>query len=78
MDPILVAYSGSVAVIRLNRPKARNALNAALMQDLLWALQQLDNDPDIGAIVITGNDRVFCGESFPSQLTTLAQSPILS
>lgn len=61
MDPILVAYTNNVAVIRLNRPKALNALSAALMQDLLWALQQFDNDPEVGAIVITGNDRVFCG-----------------
>jgi enoyl-CoA hydratase/carnithine racemase len=71
MDPILVAYSGNVAVIRLNRPKALNALNAALMQDLLWALQQFDNDPEVGAVVITGNDRVFCGKLFTSMPMTV-------
>jgi len=71
MDPILVAYSGNVAVIRLNRPKALNALNAALMQDLLWALQQFDNDPEVGAVVITGNDRVFCAGADIKELQLL-------
>jgi len=71
MDPILVAYSGNVAVVRLNRPKALNSLNAALMQDLLWALQQFDNDPEVGAIVITGNDRVFCAGADIKELALL-------
>lgn len=71
MDPILVAYSGNVAVIRLNRPKALNSLSAALMQDLLWALQQFDNDPEVGAIVITGNDRVFCAGADIKELQLL-------
>jgi enoyl-CoA hydratase len=43
----------------LNRPKALNALNDALMSELGQALLSFDRDDDIGAIVITGSERAF-------------------
>lgn len=48
-----------VGLIRLNRPKALNALNSTLMQELAEALSAFDADADIGAIVLTGSDRAF-------------------
>ncbi|MEM9955845.1 MAG: enoyl-CoA hydratase-related protein [Chloroflexota bacterium] len=48
-----------VGLIRLNRPKALNALNNQLMSELHDALSNFDNDPDISCIVITGNERAF-------------------
>ena len=48
-----------VGLIRLNRPKALNALNNALMGELHDALRNFDNDPDISCMVITGNERAF-------------------
>ena len=48
-----------VGLIRLNRPQRMNALNDALAAELSQALAALDGDPDIGAIVITGNDKAF-------------------
>ena len=48
-----------VAVLTLNRPDALNALNAALMAETVAALTELDRDPNVGAIVITGSDRAF-------------------
>lgn len=48
-----------VGLVRLNRPKALNALNAELMQELMDAIYEFDNDDNIGAIVITGNERAF-------------------
>jgi enoyl-CoA hydratase len=48
-----------VALIRLNRPEALNALNGAMMEELAQALEAFDADQAIGAIVITGNERVF-------------------
>jgi enoyl-CoA hydratase len=48
-----------VGLIQLNRPKELNALNRELMQEIIRALQLFDQDPDIGAIVITGNQRAF-------------------
>ena len=45
--------------ITLNRPKALNALNDALMNELGGALAEFDADDGIGAIVITGSDKAF-------------------
>ncbi|NIS78748.1 MAG: enoyl-CoA hydratase [Anaerolineales bacterium] len=48
-----------VALIRLNRPEALNALNRAVMEELAQALIAFDEDPEVGAIVITGDERAF-------------------
>lgn len=48
-----------VALIRLNRPQALNALNSAVMKELAQALKAFDADPGVGAIVITGDERAF-------------------
>ncbi len=48
-----------VCVIRLNRPKVRNALNTELRQKLADIFIQLNDDPQIKAIVLTGGDKVF-------------------
>jgi len=61
-DNILVETAGeesNVGLIRLNRPKALNALCDALFTDLGDALRGLQADPSIGAIVLTGSDRAF-------------------
>jgi enoyl-CoA hydratase len=50
---------GRVALIRLNRPKALNALCDQLMDELGAALLAFDADPGIGAIVLTGSERAF-------------------
>ncbi len=56
---ILTETRGKVGLIRLNRPRAYNALNSTLMSELTAALAEYDADPNIGAIVITGNEKVF-------------------
>ncbi len=56
---ILVEVHGKVALIRLNRPKALNALNDELMNELGTALLQFDADEGIGCIVITGSEKAF-------------------
>lgn len=48
-----------VGLIRLNRPKALNALNSVVMEEMANALESFDADPEIGAIVITGDERAF-------------------
>ncbi len=58
-ENILVETRGRVGLIQLNRPKALNALNDALMSELGGALAAFDADPAIGAIVITGSDKAF-------------------
>lgn len=48
-----------IALIRLNRPEAMNALNAELLRELADALQDADRTEKIRAIVLTGSDKVF-------------------
>ena len=58
-ENILVTTDGRVGLITLNRPKALNALNDALMDELGAALLAFDADENIGAIVITGSEKAF-------------------
>jgi enoyl-CoA hydratase len=51
--------AGKVGVVTLNRPKALNALNDALMTELGNALKAFDADESIGCIVVTGSERAF-------------------
>lgn len=48
-----------VGLVQLNRPKALNALCDELMSELGEAMESLDNDPYIGAVVLTGSSRAF-------------------
>jgi enoyl-CoA hydratase len=56
---ILVERRGAVGIVTLNRPAALNALNAALIAELAAALDDLERDETIGAIVVTGNEKAF-------------------
>jgi enoyl-CoA hydratase len=56
---ILVERQGAVGIVRLNRPQALNALNAALIAELGEALDEFENNPAVAAIVLTGNERAF-------------------
>ncbi len=56
---ILVETHKNVGLVRFNRPKELNALNAVLMEEAVTALEAFDRDPAIGALVITGNERAF-------------------
>lgn len=58
-ENLLTEVRGRVGVITLNRPKALNALNDALMDELGAALKHFDADDDIGAIVLTGSEKAF-------------------
>ncbi|ABF10034.1 enoyl-CoA hydratase [Cupriavidus metallidurans] len=58
-ENILVETRGRVGLVTLNRPKALNALNDALMDELGAALTAFDQDEAIGCIVITGSERAF-------------------
>lgn len=56
---ILVETRGPVGLVTLNRPSALNALNGALLAELVEALTGFDRDPAIGAIVLTGSAKAF-------------------
>src|SRR2546423_10189941 len=56
---ILLERRGAVGIVTLNRPQALNALNAALIAEVGTAFDDLEGDPAIGAIVLTGGEKAF-------------------
>jgi enoyl-CoA hydratase len=56
---ILVERQGAVGIVRLNRPQALNALNAELIREVGAALDDLEGDTAIGAIILTGSEKAF-------------------
>jgi enoyl-CoA hydratase/carnithine racemase len=53
------SLDGHVALLRLNRPEARNALSPEMMELLAGELERLDSDPEVRCGVIAGSDEVF-------------------
>jgi enoyl-CoA hydratase len=58
-ENIIVETRGRVGLLTLNRPKAMNALCAALIREMGQALDAFEADDEIGAIVVTGSDKAF-------------------
>jgi enoyl-CoA hydratase len=58
-EDLIVEVHDKVALIRLNRPKALNALNERMMNELGDALYKFDADANIGCIVLTGSEKAF-------------------
>ncbi len=54
------AIHDRTAILTLNRPESRNALNGAVLQDLTTAMAAADQGDDVDAIVLTGADPAFC------------------
>lgn len=57
---LILERRDQVATITLNRPEAFNALNLALGRELFRAVLEVDDDPEVRAVVITGAGRAFC------------------
>jgi enoyl-CoA hydratase/cyclohex-1-ene-1-carboxyl-CoA hydratase len=58
-DVIHLELLGRVALIRIHRPEAMNALNDAVMDGLRAALDQVEANANIGCVVLTGSEKVF-------------------
>lgn len=58
-ENILVEALKKVGIVTLHRPTVMNALSVALIKELGHALDAMEDDPEIGAIVLTGNDKAF-------------------
>ncbi|MEP1231456.1 MAG: enoyl-CoA hydratase [Litorimonas sp.] len=58
-ENIEVITDGGVATIQLDRPKALNALNNAMMGEVAQALTKLEQDDTIGCVIITGSEKAF-------------------
>ncbi|KAJ1496328.1 enoyl-CoA hydratase mitochondrial precursor [Baffinella frigidus] len=58
-ENIIVTTQGKVGLITLNRPKALNALNSALIAELGAAIRAFDKNSDVSVVVLTGADKAF-------------------
>ena len=73
-DSIVVRCDGAVATITLNRPAVLNALNAALLDGLTEALDRIDADDAIRAVILTGaGERAFAAGADIAELADLEQ-----
>jgi enoyl-CoA hydratase len=66
-----------VGLVQINRPKALNALNATVMEELATALEEFDADPDIGAMVLTGDERAFAAGADIKEMTDASSVEML-
>jgi enoyl-CoA hydratase len=74
---IITEIHDQAGLIQMNRPKEHNALNVAVMSELVSALQDYDADDNIGAIVITGNERAFAAGADIKEMTELSAVEML-
>lgn len=79
-ETIVVTRDEPIAMVQINRPQVRNALNEQVITEIGEAMRELDDDPAIRCIVITGDDKAFAAgadikESFigTTPITMLAQ-----
>ncbi|WP_197382097.1 enoyl-CoA hydratase [Mycolicibacterium mengxianglii] len=77
-ETILVDRDERVATITLNRPKALNALNSQVMAEVTAAARELDNDPGIGAIIVTGNEKAFAAGADIKEMSELSFSDVFA
>jgi len=76
-ETILTETQGRVGLIRLNRPKALNALNSVLLKELMHALENFDADETIGAMVVTGSDKAFAAGADIKEMSTASAVEML-
>ena len=58
-EQILVFKEGAIGRIQLNRPQAMNALNLALMSEVVDACRKFDADPEVRCLILHGNEKAF-------------------
>ena len=56
---VLTEIRGRVGIVTLNRPQAMNAFNITMLGEVFDALEAFDRDENIGALVVTGNEKAF-------------------
>jgi enoyl-CoA hydratase len=74
---VLTSAADGIATLTLNRPKVRNALNAALLDALLHALHAAEADPSVRAIILTGSgEKAFAAGADIGELSAVPNSVV--
>jgi enoyl-CoA hydratase len=69
MSRVITEVEGGVAVVTLNDPKRRNALDLAFCDEVTEAFDAIEADPSVGAVVVTGAAPAFCAGADLSHLS---------
>lgn len=75
---LIVEKEPPIGLIRLNRPSVLNALSTPLMKQLSAVLKDMDSDAEIGAVVITGNERVFSAGADIKEMVQASPTEIMA
>lgn len=70
MSLVLLTVTDGVATLTLNNPDERNTLTAPMVAEILAAMDTIEGDPSIGAIVVTGTAPAFCAGANLGNLAT--------
>ena len=73
---ISISYANPVATVKLNRPDALNALNSAMVRELVSAFDALEADDSVLCVVLTGSDRAFCAGADVKEMAALSPEEI--
>src|SRR5919202_1526016 len=76
-SPLIYAVEGAVALVTLNRPEKRNALNDALVAGLKRALGDADAREDVRAVLVTGAGADFCSGADLSALKKISEGSVM-
>jgi enoyl-CoA hydratase len=76
-ETITVEQRGRVGIITLNRPKALNALNSQLGEEVVAAATAMDADPGVGAIVLTGSEKAFAAGADIKEMAALSYADVV-
>jgi methylglutaconyl-CoA hydratase len=76
-SPVIYAVEGAVALVTLNRPEKRNALDDALVSGLKRALRDADSREDVRAVLVTGAGADFCSGADLSALQKISEASVV-
>jgi enoyl-CoA hydratase/carnithine racemase len=78
LTTVEIERDDALAILRLNRPERRNAVNRALIDEVIAALDALEADPAVRAIVLTGAGRAFCAGADLAERATLDERAVMA
>src|ERR1700751_5098346 len=76
-DPVLFSVDNHVALITVNAPDRRNAVNDGMSRQLRAAVERAEADSDVHAVVVTGTGKAFCAGADLSALGSAAEEGLL-
>lgn len=76
MDQVRSDVRDGVAVVTLDRPERRNALTADMADELVAVLRQIEDTPEVGALVLRGEGETFCAGADLGTLDEVVADPL--